>query len=173
MNRESLSLSPLSYCRYCSPHEIGEISYYLVSPRFSQFLPVLSLIGTMGHTLACQLTLSLCVCVCVCVWAQLLSHVPRTVAHQAPLSMEFSRQASWSGLPFPSPQDLPDSGIELESLASPVWAGGFFTTVPPGKPDSVTPNKCVLKNRGFTYWAPLKILPFFDFTACILFLSSD
>ena len=70
----------------------------------------------MGHTLACQLTLSLCVCVCVCLWAQLLSHVPRTVAHQAPLSMEFSRQASWSGLSFPSPQDLPDPGIELESL---------------------------------------------------------
>ena len=40
---------------------------------------------------------------------------PRTVAHQAPLSMGFSRQESWSGLPFPSPGDLPDPGIEPRS----------------------------------------------------------
>ena len=47
----------------------------------------------------------------------LLSHVrcfatPRTVAHQAPLSMEFFRQEYWTGLPFPSPGDLPNPGIE-------------------------------------------------------------
>ena len=42
---------------------------------------------------------------------------PWTVAHQAPLSMGFSRQEYWSGLPFPSPGDLPDPGIELRSLA--------------------------------------------------------
>ena len=41
--------------------------------------------------------------------------IPRTVAHQAPLSMEFSRQEYWSGLPFPSPGDLPDPGIEARS----------------------------------------------------------
>ena len=46
-----------------------------------------------------------------------LSHVrffatPWTVAHQAPPSMEFSRQEYWSGLPFPSPGDLPNPGIE-------------------------------------------------------------
>ena len=56
---------------------------------------------------------------CVC---QLLSHAqffvtPRTVAGQAPLSMEFSRQEYWSGLPFPSPGDLPDPGIEPASPA--------------------------------------------------------
>ena len=45
---------------------------------------------------------------------------PWTVAHQAPLSMGFSRQEYWSGLPFPSPGDLPDPGIEPESPASPV-----------------------------------------------------
>ena len=43
---------------------------------------------------------------------------PWTVAHQAPLSMGFSRQEYWSGLPFPSPGDLPNSGIELTSPAS-------------------------------------------------------
>ena len=42
---------------------------------------------------------------------------PWTVAHQAPLSMEFSRQEYWSGLPFPSPGDLPDPGIEPGSPA--------------------------------------------------------
>ena len=42
---------------------------------------------------------------------------PWTVAHQAPLSMEFSRQEYWSGLPFPSPGDLPNPGIEPSSPA--------------------------------------------------------
>ena len=55
---------------------------------------------------------------------------PWTIAHQAPLSMEFS----WSGLPFPPPGDLPDPGIEPMSLVSPALAGGFFTIAPPGKP---------------------------------------
>ena len=54
-----------------------------------------------------------------------------TVAHQAPLSMGFSRQEYWSGLPFPSPKDLPDPGIKPTPF---VLAGGFFTTEPPGKP---------------------------------------
>ena len=52
---------------------------------------------------------------------------PWTVAHQAPLSMQFSWQEYWNELLFPSPGDLPDLGIEL---ASPALAGGFFTTEP-------------------------------------------
>ena len=56
-----------------------------------------------------------------------------TVAHQAPLSMGFSRQEYWSGLPFPSPGDPPDPRIKPVSLASPASSGGFFTTVPAGK----------------------------------------
>ena len=64
---------------------------------------------------------------------QLFSHVqlfamPGTVAHKAPLSLEFSRQEYWSGLPFPSPGDLPYPGIKP---MSPVVAGRFFTTEPP------------------------------------------
>ena len=51
-----------------------------------------------------------------------------TVACQAPLSMEFSRQEYWSGLPCPPPGDLPKPGIEPASLTSPSLAGGFFTT---------------------------------------------
>ena len=50
------------------------------------------------------------------------------VACQAPLSMRFSRQEYWSGLPSPPPGDLPDPGIEPTSLTSPALAGGFFTT---------------------------------------------
>ena len=46
----------------------------------------------------------------------------------ATLSMGFSRQEYWSGLPFPSPEDFPDPGIEPMSLESPALAGGFFTT---------------------------------------------
>ena len=49
-----------------------------------------------------------------------------TVAHQGPLSLGFSRQEYWSGLPFPSPGDLPDPGIEH---TSPELAGRFFITV--------------------------------------------
>ena len=62
-----------------------------------------------------------------------LSHVKLfvtlwTVAHQAPLSMGFSRQEDWSGLLCPPPGDLPNPGIEPTSLMSPALAGGFFTT---------------------------------------------
>ena len=59
---------------------------------------------------------------------------PWTVACQAPLSMGFSRQEYWSGLPFPSPGALPDPGTEPEF---PALAGRFFTTEPPGKPTDV------------------------------------
>ena len=61
---------------------------------------------------------------------------PWTVAHQAPLSMKFSRQEYWSGLPFPSLGDLPNPGVEPTSLVSPALVGRFFTTVPCGKPSS-------------------------------------
>ena len=53
------------------------------------------------------------------------------IAHQAPLPMEFSMQEYGSGLLFPTPGDLPDSGFLPESLASPALAGGFFTSEPP------------------------------------------
>ena len=52
---------------------------------------------------------------------------------QASLSMEFTRQEYWSGLPLPTPGDLPDPEIEPVSPNSPTLAGGFFTTAPPGK----------------------------------------
>ena len=56
---------------------------------------------------------------------------PRTVAHQAPASVGFSRQEYWSGLPFPSPRDLPNPGMEPRSPTLQVEA---LTSAPPGKP---------------------------------------
>ena len=53
--------------------------------------------------------------------------IPWTVAHQAPLSVGFSKKEYWSGLPCPSPGDLPNPGIEPSSLMSPALAGRFFT----------------------------------------------
>ena len=71
---------------------------------------------------------------CVCAQSYPTLGTLWTIARQAPLSMGFSRQEYWSGLPFPSPGDLPDPRIEPESLVSPVLAGGFFTSAPPEKP---------------------------------------
>ena len=51
---------------------------------------------------------------------------PWTVAYQAPLSIGFSKQEYWIGLPFPSPGDLPNTGIQRPSLASPALADRFF-----------------------------------------------
>ena len=77
--------------------------------------------------------LIICVCVCVCVGVRALSRFNLvrlfvtlwTVAYRVPLSMGFSRQKYWSGLPCPHPGDLPDPGIK--PLVSPVLASGFFT----------------------------------------------
>ena len=56
---------------------------------------------------------------------------PWTLAYQAPLSVGFSRQEHWSGLPFSSPGGLPNPGLKPKSSA---LAGGFFTNEPRGKP---------------------------------------
>ena len=72
----------------------------------------------------------ICICCCARVQSSLTLHDPWTIAHQAPLSMGFPRQEYWNGLPFSSPRDLPDPGIES---VSPELAGSFFTTEPPGK----------------------------------------
>ena len=78
------------------------------------------------------------------------------VACKAPLSRQCSRQDYWSGLRFPSLGDLPDPGIEPNSLVSPVLAGGLFITAPPGKPE-------LTSNLSFVLIIPLlffTILPF-------------
>ena len=80
---------------------------------------------------------------------------PWTVAHQAPLSIGFSRQGYWSGLPFSSPGDLPDPGIES---ISPALAGGFVTAKPPAKPQrppGLEINRGILRMQPFSVlWVP-------------------
>ena len=97
---------------------------------------------------------------------QTISHfwlfaVPLAVAHQIPLSMGFSRQEYWSGLPFHPPGNLPDPGIKPASLMSPALGGGFFTTSTTWEaqiitqiiqhnlfnPHSVTPAKSFLSQK--------------------------
>ena len=71
----------------------------------------------------------MCMLICVQFFA-----IPWTVACQAPLSRGFLRQEYWSGLPFPTPGDLPDPGIKPTSLRSPALPGRFFTTAPSENP---------------------------------------
>ena len=88
--------------------------------------------------------------------AQSLSRVwlfvnPWTVACQVPLSLGFSRQEYLSGLPFPSPGDLPNLGMEL---AFPALAGWFFTTEQPGK-HTVALWCCSVTQSCPTFWGPM------------------
>ena len=81
---------------------------------------------------------------------------PWTVGCQAPLSMGFSRWEYWSGLPRPSPGDLPDPGIKPVSLMSLQLAGGFFTTSTPGEPNYQVSNKGI---QGFSGGSAVKNPP--------------
>ena len=102
-----------------------------------------------------MLVSAVCVCVCVCVCESLsrvqLFATPQTVARQAPLSMGFSRQGYWSGLPFPSPLDVPDPGIEPGSPALQVDA---FPSELPGK---FLP--CINMNWSYRYAPSLLNVP--------------
>ena len=79
-----------------------------------------------------------------------------TVSCQAPLSMGFPRQESWNGLSFPSPGDLPNTGIEP---TSPALAGGFFTTEPPGKPSATIVCVCEVTQSCLTLCNPMDCSP--------------
>ena len=83
----------------------------------------------------------MCVCVCVCVYSAMSDSLQPHAqglelligALQAFQYIKFSRQEDWSGLPFPTAENLPDPGIEPASLASPALEGEIFTTAPPRK----------------------------------------
>ena len=72
---------------------------------------------------------------------------PWTAAHQAPLSMEFSRQEYWSGLPFPTPGTLPDPEIEPRSPASPALQADSLPAEPSGKPSNVKCNQIIKTHK--------------------------
>ena len=77
-----------------------------------------------------EATSSMCVCVCVC---SVVSNSCNPTDLQAPLFMGFYKQEYWSGLPFPFPGDLSNSGTESSSPVSPALECGFFTAEPLGK----------------------------------------
>ena len=94
---------------------------------------------------------------CVCVLSRFsrvqLFVTSQTVAHQDPLSMGFSRQEYWSGLPWPSPGDLQNLGIKLASLKSPALAGGFFTTSATWNAQKEQyPSLSTLRERWYPAW---------------------
>ena len=110
-------------------------SFHLLTSK-SQSIPSPPLLPLDNHKSLCCICESVsvsCVCVCVCVSCSVVSDSVTllTVACQSSLSVEFSRQEYWSGLPFPSPGDLPDPGIEPRSPA--LQAGFSLLSDPPGK----------------------------------------
>ena len=94
----------------------GHLRLYLLQPSTPHFLWSLEPTKVLACVCAKSLNRGW---FCAMLWA---------AACQAPLSMGFSRQEYWSGLPCPTPGDLPDPGIEPESLTYPALAGRFFTT---------------------------------------------
>ena len=93
---------------------------------------------------------------------------PRTVACQAILSMGFPRQEYWRGVPFPSPGDLPNPGIEPMSPVSPALASGFFTTDPRylflGR-KAMTNLDSILKSRDITLPTKVRLVKAMVFPA--------
>ena len=88
------------------------------------------------HQPSSELTPLSCTPIVFCIIFIVLSHIwlgatPWTIACQVPLSMEFSRQEIWSGLPFPSPEDLPNAGIEF---TFPALQADSLLSEPPGNP---------------------------------------
>ena len=86
---------------------------------------ILGWLETVNHTIGGH------VCVLSCFSRARLCMTPWTAALQAPLSMGFSRQEYWSGVPYPPPRGLTNPGIRPMSLMSPALAYGFFTTSAP------------------------------------------
>ena len=118
------SISPVPNCRQDRP-----TLWYIL---FVQVRICSETVLWMFLDRTCTLHFKVC---CCCSVAQLCPTLatPWTVAYQAPLSMEFSKQEYQSGLSFPSPGDIPDPGMKSTSAA---LAGELFTTEPPGKSTS-------------------------------------
>ena len=118
---------------------VVEVSLVILSlPQSSGFWETLVGWGWGGDCACIPLALSYPIYLLLGVFSRfscvLLFVTPWTVACQAPLSMGFSQQEYWSGLPFPSPGDLPDPGIKPVSPLSSALAGGFFTLNHQGSP---------------------------------------
>ena len=102
-------------------------NYYLFCVHYWPCIPLIA------SCLSAHLILMKVLCCCLVAKSCPTLLQPHAVAYQGPLSMGFSRQEYWSGLPFPSPGNLPDPGMESEL---PTLAYRFFTPESPGKPES-------------------------------------
>ena len=117
----------------------GQNYQYCVEQMWQEYIPLPCCrserkrfqLFTTKYDVSCGFALAAAVQSLSCVQ---LFMTPWIVACQAPLSMGFSRQEYWSGLPFPSPGDLPHPGIQP---TSPALAGKFFTTEPQGSPNGM------------------------------------
>ena len=106
-------------CQFLLQNKVNQLYIYLY-PLVFRFLSLLGHHVTLSRVPCAvhQALISYPFYTCVCVLSRVgLIAIPRTVAHQAPLCMGFSRKESWSGLPFPTPGDLPQPGIEPMSPA--------------------------------------------------------
>ena len=110
-------------------------------------------------------------CMLSCFSPVLLFATLQTVAHQAPLSMGFSRQEYWSGLPCPSQGALPNPGIKLASLTSPALAGRFFSTSATWKAQFTNDN--VYNILQMVMYIKMKINPLSVASFAIIFSHSE
>ena len=93
--------------------------------RYGSYIWKLEFIYFFEYFYACKLS---------CFSHVRLCATPRTIARGTPLSMGFSRQEYWSGLPCPSPGDIPNTDIKPTPLETPLWQAGSLSREPPGKP---------------------------------------
>ena len=134
-----LATTKLLYTFMYSEHEFINFHFYEINPQkhiaewfFVQLLSCVQLFAIPWTDFSIPAFLSFTIFWGVCVLSQIwFFATPWTIAPQAPLSMPFSRQEYWNGLPFLPPEDLPSPGIQPES---PALASRFFTTEPLGKP---------------------------------------
>ena len=123
--------------------KMGKASYFYylfhlgLHKNFLKYLKLIHLLfpKTVNLGLPCKLTLTQLISKCACA-------TPWTITSQAPLSMEFSRQVQWSGLPFSSPGDLPDPGIGPASFASPAWQADYLPLYRLGSPKTIVYIVC-------------------------------
>ena len=105
------------------------------------------------HNFKCLQKMCVCVCVCVCVCTCSVALLYLTLHNPMDCSMSgssvFPGQESWGGLPFPSPGDLPNSGIKPSSLVPPALAGGILPTEPLGKPTCRIYMHLILENVSY------------------------
>ena len=86
------------------------------------------------------------------------SETQRTVAHQAPLSVGFSRQQHWSELPRPPPEDLPDPGIKPTSLMSPTLAGRFLISRATWEALDLNTHQLILRGTWVSWLISLNLI---------------